>query len=731
MAPRDSHCGVKGQFADKAHASETQANYNSAYQRILPTPTDSQKVSLSDSPSVGACNAAPDVAAYVVNIVTASPVPLSISGLGPSDLFTIRSVLRTFAILSEHSTSCKPSIQCRFLSEEGVESLINGWEPLCSWLGFLLQFDPLELHGTSKQDCVFIATASINHLSTILSTPQGYQHRRHILPSFVSLLKLLWEPSNIPNTIRQLSDKPWYGREGLCPFKLSAHLLLSEDARQELFRHSPTLLIEIASTTIRSHLELLETTIRHDDETGCIGFQDILQCVKITMDLATHLSHDPRYRWAMLQRGVFTLGVRIVVQSLEAGPPDLSYVLVQSILQVLFETTAPLPYQMETLGQLLRGGLVDVANFYLAFVDDNPAVAEYVEAILKFITAHTSNNLVSDALHDFLDNNYVEFDIDPERSFLYEWYLKQSYIADRRNKVETFLRPPCSSPRCSFSFTNTGSRANIPCASCKKVAYCSAFCANEDWKHLHESECGEWATVTEVEHAEGRRVLPESEEIFLWCIRNVSEGFTHLLFPGNATFLPAQNREVTHCDLRRVPIQYNHSTFASYEVSGAFYIPNYLKSRKSAYILKAMRNRSRLRLVEFIFPYGTQAVVVIAILYFAQFTRYVLNCSYIVVAGQVADKRNTVNGPSYTAVGQKTIQLRHWDEGANALIGRYAKLFQVWERGSGIIRNGKSPTSFRGRLSDQRSMFPLKNKGHIFLMGGAEQLAVKLRALIF
>ncbi|KAF6758171.1 hypothetical protein DFP72DRAFT_845138 [Ephemerocybe angulata] len=491
----------------------------------------------------------------------------------------------------------------------------------------------------SKQRCVSIATASINHLSTIFSTSQKYQYRRRVLPSLVCLLKLLWEPSNLPHTIGQLSNKACYRRESLCPFELSARLLRSEDTllrsedtRQELFNHSPSLSIDITSMMIHSRLELLETIIRHDDETGCFGVQDTLQFVKTTMDLATHLSHNPRYRRVMLQKGVFTLGVQIVVRTLEGGPPDLSSDLAQSTLQVLFKTLAPLPYQMETLSQLLRGGLIHVANFNLAFVNDNPAVLGYVEGILKSITAHTSNNLVSDALHEFLDSNTIEFDIEAERSFLFDWYLKQSYIADRRNEVNTFLHPPCSSPRCSSSFTNTGSRANIPCASCEKVVYCSVSCAAEDWKLLHKSECDEWMLATEVEHTEGRRDLPDSEGTFLWSIRNVADIFADLLFPGDATpvILPMQNQEVTHCDLRSVPIQYDHSTFESYEANGAFYIPNYLKSRKSTYILKARQNRFQLRLVEFIFPYGSQAVLVVAILsrYFAQFTRYALVCSF-------------------------------------------------------------------------------------------------------
>ncbi|KAF6758170.1 hypothetical protein DFP72DRAFT_845137 [Ephemerocybe angulata] len=549
-------------------------------------------------------------------------LPVNRSALGTSHLVPDTVIARAIRIVSknavpqscltsfaEHTSISKPEIQTQICSKVSTERIHRAWEPLCSWIGFLLQVDPRELHGISKNDCIFAATASIHVLSRIFLDSR-----------LVCLLEGLWKPGNALHTVGHLSDV-LFGRPSICPFVASARVLRSLEAREDFFQSTSSSMIEDISTEIRARLELLEVTLLHDHDAGPgqIQFKEILCSLKSTMDFVNCLSHDARHRSVMLQNNIFVLGVQTAVAALEDHLLDTPFDLIDSTLRVLTESTLPLPYQMETLSQLIRGGLIHLLLFYLKYADEEESVLDYTESILIFIAAHTSNDSVSEALHEFLDDNIVEFDNDFERGVFFDWYLNQSYLAEEGSKVDTYLPPSCSSLRCSTRLTNVGSCPVLrPCIRCMKAAYCSRDCATEDWINLHHSEC----KYTDVELSDptaetngGRNLLPVCEKIFLWSIRNVAENFTLALFPGDTSSTSTtQNRDVTHCDMRCVPVRYDHSTFTSYVRRGEVYCPEYLRPRRLAYILRAMQNRLELRLVEFVFPYGTQAVVIVALL---------------------------------------------------------------------------------------------------------------------
>ncbi|KAF6742115.1 hypothetical protein DFP72DRAFT_214884 [Ephemerocybe angulata] len=549
------------------------------------------------------------VIARAIRFMTKNAVPRSGVSLGFFCLTNIRTVVQRLNSIAEHASISNPNIQAHFCSEASAKHILSAWRPLCSWIKFLLEVDPQELHDFSKADCLFAATSSINFLSVVFVDDQPRQ-------ALIHLLGLLWKPGNVLHTVGHINDVGF--RQGfICPFVTSVRILRSAEARDDFFRSTSSRMIEDISREVRSRLELLEASIfplLHDHEAGQIHFKEVLRSLKTIIELVNCLSHDARHRSAMLEKNIFVIGVQIAVAALEDNLSETPFDLIHSTLRVLADSTLPLPYQMETLSQLIRGGLVHLLQFYLEYSDEEATVLGYTEKILTFITAHTSNDSVSEALHEFLDDNDVEFDSDLDYSVVFHWYLNQSYLADEGKQADTYLPPSCSSIQCSAHLTNAGSRAVIPCFSCKKVAYCSDVCAAEDWK-LHESECEDSTAITETEMAGGRNLLPVSEEIFLWSIRNIAENFTFELFPGDTSPISlTHNGEVTHCDMRCVPVLYDHSSFTSYVMNGAVYIPEHLRSRRSSYILRAMQNRFHLRLVEFVFPYGTQVVIIIALL---------------------------------------------------------------------------------------------------------------------
>ncbi|KAF5325773.1 hypothetical protein D9611_000669 [Ephemerocybe angulata] len=539
-----------------------------------------------------------NIARLAIRVMSTTPPPNSCDSLDPNDLNTIRLVCTRVGLLTTQATRIQSNSAdlCRLFSE--------AWGPVFSWTEFLIDFvEPQGFHDLSKEACAFVATSFFHLLCRTFYQSKPLERWDRILPSLLKLLKLIWKPCNVSHALQGLIDVS-SGRSVVCPFVISGLLLQYSDARMELSRA-----IDIASISTDDFVEgfkdrlcfLQSALVDGSGSSGVLRPKEVIRLLQSVLAVATQLSKDARLRRALLQCNVFTIGARVAVDTLERGcvldPPfgsDRKSQLSRSALSSLFETTFPLPHQLETLGQLIEGGLVKLIPLSLSFpaAEGNASAIHTAEFVLKHISSHTSHDAVSVPLHRFLDENDVYFDNTLEQGDMFTWHLYQSYSAAHDDNSETYLLPSCSFVKCSEHFSNGGGRAILPCVACKKVAYCSDQCTIEDWNLVHESECDEAAKMTEEDEVEGRSLSFASLEAFLWIVRNLSENFTHLLFPGDANFIGTQNSEVTHCDMRRVPIHFDHFTFVSYIEFRAFYIPSYLRLRRSFYIIQARLDHS-------------------------------------------------------------------------------------------------------------------------------------------